>query len=220
MKMRERLIELLKSADEQCADTKQCENCIGFGKGKDCVNHLIADYLLKNGVVVLQKIKNYEDYCIDEYGNIYSLKSHRYINQQKGKDGYYYVNLCKNGERKRFAVHRLVATHFIDNPLDLPMVNHKDENKQNNEFNNLEWCTAQYNANYGNARIKQASKVSKPVVCIETGETFPSMRKACEIKGIHSQHIYDCCKGKKQTCGGYHWRYASQAEQALERSKE
>ena len=181
----------------------------------------IADYLLANGVIVPQKIKDYEDYYIDEYGNVYSLKSRRYINQQKGKDGYYYVNLCKNGERKRIAVHRLVATHFVENPLELPMVNHKDENRENNEFNNLEWCTAKYNTNYGNARIKQASKIKKAVVCVETGEIFLSQKEAGKKKDIHSQHICDCCKGKKQTCGGYHWRYASkeEAEKALEENK-
>lgn len=51
--MREKLIELLAFADNQCANTKQCENCVGFGKGKDCCNYLIADYLLDNGVVVM-----------------------------------------------------------------------------------------------------------------------------------------------------------------------
>lgn len=177
----------------------------------------LADHLIENDAIMPQKIKDYEDYYIDEYGNVYSLKSRRYINQQKGKDGYYYVNLCKNGERKRVAVHRLVATHFVENPLDLPIVNHKDENRENNKFNNLEWCTEKYNTNYGNARVKHAKKVSKAVVCIETGEVFSSQKEAGKMKGITYQHICECCKGKKQTCGGYHWRYATRedAEKAL-----
>lgn len=50
--MRDRLIELIKEADKKCNDTKQCENCIGFGKGNECVNYLIADHLLASGVIV------------------------------------------------------------------------------------------------------------------------------------------------------------------------
>ena len=50
--MRERLIELLKQADEKCNSIKQCKNCIGFGKGEDCLNFLISDYLITNGVIV------------------------------------------------------------------------------------------------------------------------------------------------------------------------
>lgn len=50
--MRDRLIELLQAADKRCNDTKQCENCVGFGKGNECVNYLIADHLLANGVIV------------------------------------------------------------------------------------------------------------------------------------------------------------------------
>jgi hypothetical protein len=50
--MRDRLIELIEEADKKCNDTKQCENCVGFGHGGECVNHLIADHLLANGVIV------------------------------------------------------------------------------------------------------------------------------------------------------------------------
>ena len=50
--MRDRLIELLQEAEKKCQDTKQCENCIGFGMGNECVNYLFANYLLANGVIV------------------------------------------------------------------------------------------------------------------------------------------------------------------------
>ena len=50
--MKDRLIELLEKADKKCADTKQCENCVGCGHGAECVNHLIADCLLSEGVIV------------------------------------------------------------------------------------------------------------------------------------------------------------------------
>lgn len=64
-------------------------------------------------------------------------------------EGYYRVNLNKDGHQKMFKVHRLVAMAFIPNPDNLPVVNHKDENRLNNCVNNLEWCTQQYNSVYG-----------------------------------------------------------------------
>lgn len=186
---------------------------------------MVADYLIANGVIVPRKTKGYTDYFIDEYGNVYSLKTHKYLNQEKGKDGYYYVQLCEGGKRKKASVHRLVAQTFIDNPCDLPVVNHKDENRENNFVDNLEWCTEKYNTNYGNARIKQAQSIIKAVVCIETGEVFLSQKSAETKIGKCYKHICDCCKGKKQTCGGYHWRYATkeekdQAEQKLKELRE
>ena len=59
------------------------------------------------------------------------------------------VCLCRNGKPKSFAIHRLVALAFIPNPLSLPQVNHKDEDRLNNEADNLEWCDNKYNCSYG-----------------------------------------------------------------------
>lgn len=72
--MRDRLIELLQGADKKCADTKQCENCVGYGNGSECVNYLIADYLLANGVIVPDirgvAIHNHYSY-VEVIGNIH-----------------------------------------------------------------------------------------------------------------------------------------------------
>jgi hypothetical protein len=186
-----------------------------------CSGFAIADHLLAEGVIVPKMIVGYEDYSIDEYGNVYSYKSRRYISQNKHKDGYFYVGLCKEGKRKVFAVHRLVALHFIENQYGFPQVNHKDENKENNQASNLEWCTEKYNSNYGSGKQRHAKKVSKAVVCIETGEVFLSQLEAGQKISVSHRHISDCCKNQRHTCGGYHWRYASreEAEAALERSE-
>ena len=61
------------------------------------------------------------------------------------KKGYETINLCKDGKVKNVRIHRLVAQSFISNPNNLPVVNHKDENKLNNNVDNLEWCTCQDN---------------------------------------------------------------------------
>ena len=63
-------------------------------------------------------------------------------------NGYMNVELRMNNKKRRTSVHRLVAEAFIDNPLNLPQINHKDENKVNNHVSNLEWCTARYNIRY------------------------------------------------------------------------
>lgn len=217
--MRDRLKKLIEEIAPdlvaKCGD--ECDTC----KHGDCIGK-VADHLLANDVIVPKKIVGYDDYSVDEYGNVYSFKSRRYVSQQKHKDGYFYVGLCKDGKRKIFAVHRLVATHFIENENGLPQVNHKDENKENNEVSNLEWCDERYNTNYGSARQRQAEKVSRAVVCIETGKVFLSQIEAGETIAVSHRHISDCCKNQRHTCGGYHWRYASQeeAEKALERRTE
>lgn len=214
--MRDRLIEITNEAKDTYPTIPLINGC------KPTFAEYLADHLLANGVIVPKRIRGYEDYSIDEYGNVYSYKSRRYVSQQKGKDGYFYVGLCKDGKRKAFAVHRLVATHFIENTDGLPQVNHKDENKENNEVSNLEWCDERYNTNYGSARQRQADKVCKAIVCIETGEVFLSQIEAGKTLTVSHRHISDCCKNQRHTCGGYHWRYASkeEAEKALERSGE
>lgn len=79
--------------------------------------------------------------------------------------GYHVVTLySKNRKKHKFQVHRLVAETFIDNPAHLPCVNHKDENKLNNCVLNLEWCTYQYNNNYGTARIRAIESKRKTIV--------------------------------------------------------
>lgn len=107
---------------------------------------------------VWKNIKEYEDnYQISNYGRVKSLqrtlktKRHEYTIQEKilsikiNPLGYCRVGLYKDSSRKWFSIHRLVALHFLDNPENLPEVNHIDNNKQNNIYTNLEWCTRSEN---------------------------------------------------------------------------
>ena len=90
---------------------------------------------------IYKDIKGYEnEYQVSNLGNVKSLKRN-IILKPDINDNYKRVTLCQNGETKRISVHRLVATAFINNPLNKPHINHIDNNPNNNDVNNLEWCT-------------------------------------------------------------------------------
>ena len=100
------------------------------------------------------EIPDYEGlYYIEPNGEIYSqdrIVNGRFYESKKispfvHKAGYYQVDLCKNNEKKRWFIHRLLAIVYIPNPFNYPCVNHKDGNRQNNNLNNLEWCSQMYN---------------------------------------------------------------------------
>lgn len=98
---------------------------------------------------VCKTIKNFENYEVGATGEIISYMRNK-RRRLKGRllRGYLRVVLYKNGTAKQFQVHRLVAEHFIPNPLSKPCVNHKDGDKTNNSVKNLEWCTHKENTRH------------------------------------------------------------------------
>lgn len=101
-------------------------------------------------------IKGYEGlYSISSYGRVWSYWKKDFKCPHPDKDGYLIIGLSKDHKLKKVKLHRLVAEAFIPNPDNLPCINHKDENKANNNVNNLEWCTVSYNNTYG-TRIERA----------------------------------------------------------------
>ena len=158
-----------------------------------------------------------KDYQISNLGRIKSFKwgKERILKQSQCMNGYYYVGLSKNGIVKTYQVHRLVAEAFIDNPDNLPQVNHKDENPQNNVVSNLEWCDAKYNNNYGtrNKRIGKSNtngKLSKPVLQYTLDGQFVkewSSTMECKRNGYNQSHIIECCRKNRKTHKGFIWRY-------------
>ncbi|UUV46937.1 HNH endonuclease [Bacillus phage vB_BanS-Thrax5] len=73
------------------------------------------------------------------------MRKGKELSQHKRQNKYFTVSLSKDGKQKTHTIHRLVAIAFVDNPKNLPVVNHKDTNKENNRFDNLEWATQQEN---------------------------------------------------------------------------
>ena len=98
-------------------------------------------------------VKGYESlYEVSNTGKVRSIYRYkRVLKPMISNSGYERVDLFKNKCRKQFSVHRLVAIAFIDNPDGKEIVNHKDENKRNNNAENLEWVTHIENCHYGTA---------------------------------------------------------------------
>ena len=156
-------------------------------------------------------IPNYEGlYQISNLGRIKSLRSGKEKILKPQFDGrYYHVILFKDKMHRQRNVHRLVAETFIPNPNKFPQVNHKNEIKTDNKVENLEWCTSKYNLNYGTTQERRIFAQQKPIICVETGKQYESAINAGKQLGICHKHICDCCKGRRKTTGGYHWKYAT-----------
>ena len=207
-------------------------------------------------------IKGFEGkYMVSNLGRFKSL-NYRRTGKEKilegypDKDGYLYVQLWKDGKVKNCRINRLVAQAFLENPQNLPEVNHKDEDKTNNRVENLEWCTTQYNIKYGTGIKRRAEKLkgrklseehkkkiaeklkgrkqseehikkraekmtnnpklSIPVIGINKVSKlilkFPSLCEASRQLNINQSHIWECCKGKRKSAGGFYWFYADDNE--------
>ena len=181
---------------------------------------------------IWKDIKGYEGlYQISNKGRVKSLrrairvaeklggfrvKGERILLHDVGKFGYHRVHLLKNHKGKHLLVHRLVADAFIDNPMNLPQINHKDENKGNNVVSNLEWCTAKYNSNYGDRTERTAVAKFIPVSVFDMEgqlvQDFESLKEAEQLIGtkIHPKYLkeHHSIRGfqvrrKGEYCGPY-----------------
>ena len=122
---------------------------------------------------IWRPVVGYEElYEVSSYGRVrsldryvrtcyekYRLHKGKVLIPTKNRYGYLSVVLSCNGKHKTITIHRLVSLTFIPNPDDLPIINHKDEDKTNNRVENLEWCDHKYNVNFGtrNIRIKETA---------------------------------------------------------------
>ena len=147
-------------------------------------------------------------YAVTSCGKVWSYKRKKFLKPRDNGHGYLYVCLCKDGQRKWCRVHRLVAQTYLPNPENLPQVNHKDENKSNNCLQNLEWCDAKYNINYGNCITKFSNSKKIPILQYTLdGEFLREWPSATDVGKEVKGHICDCAKGKLKTAYGYIWRY-------------
>lgn len=180
---------------------------------------------------IWRDIKGYEIYQVSSLGRVKSIRrtvkskngyrtvKEHILKPRKNRDGYLQLSLWNENKRKTMKVHRLVCEAFLHNPLNLPQINHINEIKEDNRVENLEYCDARYNNNFGTrnerARISISkakkgvfnTKHSKAVKCLETGKIYPSLSEVNRKFGFSAGHICDCCNGKRNIAYGYHWQY-------------
>ena len=171
-------------------------------------------------------------YKVSNWGRILSLDYNHtgkpgLMNPVNVGTGYLQVGLWKNKKTKRCYVHRLVAEAFLENPDNLPQVNHKDEDKTNNfvflnedgsvdkEKSNLEWKNHRDNCNHGtrNERIAKAQtngKQSKRVLQLSLDGDLIRVWEStqeCGRNGFDQGHVAACCRGELKTHKGFRWEY-------------
>lgn len=144
-------------------------------------------------------------YKVSENGQIKGLNG-KLLKQAKDTKGYLFVTLCNNKKQYHLSVHRAVALCYIPNPHNYPQVNHKDQNKTNNNVENLEWCSNKYNSHYSHAKaVLMIDKVTGKVI-----KRFEALRDIDEYFGkeVH-QSISFCCnhKPKYKSAYGYKWKF-------------
>ena len=159
---------------------------------------------------IWKDILGYEGlYRVSNWGRVWSCRKNKILKLHTCQSDYVYIGLHKDGKVKSYKIHRLVAQTFIPNPNNLPEVNHIDEDKSNNRWDNLEWCDHKTNCNHGTRIARCAAGNSKPVKCIETGVIYSSATEAGKQLGIDQGWICNCIN-KKNRCRstyGLHWEY-------------
>lgn len=159
-------------------------------------------------------------YEISNTGKVRNVKTMRLLKQTLNKDGYLTLSFKINDKYTSKFVHKLVANAFIPNPNNYTEINHIDEDKSNNCVENLEWCSRQYNINYGERNAKASNKMKGKSKYIyhkldDEGNilaSYPTSILAAEDNFVDESSIRACIYGKSKTSAGFHWKRERIAE--------
>lgn len=163
---------------------------------------------------IWKMLKEHPNYEVSTLGKIRNIKTKRVRKTTINNKGYEQFIVYIDKKPKSFYVHRVVANNFIENFNNFIEVNHRDENKLNNNVDNLEWCDSDYNLHYG-TRTERIIDKKKPFYTkiiqkdknknvIKIWENIDEI--VCNTK-YHRSNIYKCCQGKLHTAYGYIWEY-------------
>ena len=138
------------------------------------------------------------------------------LKSPRNSSGYKSVSLHdkKNNKKKFISIHRLVADVFLSNDEKYPCVNHKDNDRSNNNVDNLEWCSYSYNNAYAGCgeraketMTKKFGKAIKVTLKDGTQKMFDSTRSACKIMSLDQANVVRCLKGKQRKYKGIYFEY-------------
>jgi hypothetical protein len=156
------------------------------------------------------RVRSIDRTIVDSWGRVYHKKGQLIKNTiQIGDDNYrqVMVHLRYKGKDYRLIVARLVAKVFIPNPNNYPQVNHKDEDSTNNYVENLEWCTAKYNINYGDYLKRRSKSKSRPIDVYDSNnnyiETLESGVAVSKKYNMSRGYISQSCKDGRLAKGYY-----------------
>lgn len=167
----------------------------------------------------------YPKYQVSTEGRVRNTETHKIYAQWLGKDGYLRMEMWLNGHKQGMLVHRVVALCYLDNPLNLPEVNHKNKIKTDNRVENLEWVTRQENMDHRNnddetqemmrlnglkAKEWNLKNTAKPVASYDFDgnliKIYPSLISAEKDAGVNRKYIRACLAGERLSAGGRIWK--------------
>ena len=159
-----------------------------------------------------KKIDDYENYEISNLGFIRSFNYGRIkiLITDEQKNGYLRIGLWENNKKKKFLIHRLVATAFIPNPENKSQVNHIDGNKKNNRLENLEWNTSSENIIHAYKTGLNTGPPKKTVSQYDMNMNFiKEFSSIVEVeRELKIYHISDVCLGKRKYSKGFIFKYS------------
>lgn len=165
------------------------------------------------GFEVWKDIPGYEGlYQASTYGRIRNSNG-KIMKQGFCRGNYLKIGLTKNKMQNSHIVNKLIGITFLPKlTISDTEINHKDENKSNNRVENLEWCSHNYNINYGTRTIRTIEGESIAVVQYDLKGNFIakyiSSTEAARINNYSKGNICSCCRGKRNMANGYIWKYA------------
>ena len=162
---------------------------------------------------IWKDIPGYEGlYKVSNTGKVFSCVTNRELSVIQKKDGYTCITLCdKDHNKKQYRIHQLVAKAFIPNPNNYPFINHKNEIKNDNRVENLEWCSIKYNSSYGSAPKKISEKL----------KGAPKSKEAIEKRRITmKEKLSNMTKEERQAMFGRTMSEERKKQMSIERRKE
>ena len=163
----------------------------------------------------LGNVRSIDRFQTNSDGKTYHYKAkylHPVASKGRNNDGYMIINLRQRGKSNTVTVHSLVAKAFLENPNNLPVINHIDGNKRNNCVDNLEYTTYAYNnihALNNNLRKPRGVPIAQYDIKDRLINTFVSVAEASRQTGISIGSISHCVNNRTFTAGGYKWKKLS-----------